>query len=86
MWTWMVRMVIQVHPSSSKVDLDIKTFKLVLQPGCSECGTGRESCRAARLRARLCCEGERGLGSEPELPRVRRGDHTTRYTAAHMIT
>ena len=72
-----VRVVIQVHPSSSKVDLDITTFKLELQPSCSGCG--RESCRAARLRARLCCEGEPGLGfGSEELPRVRRGD---RYTA-----
>ena len=84
MWTWMVRMVIQVHPSSSKVDLDITTFKLELQPSGSGCGTGRESCRAARLRARLCCcEVEAGLGKE-ELPRVRRGGDL--YTAAHMIT
>ena len=77
-----VRVVIQVHPSSSKVDLDITTFKLELQPSCSGCG--RESCRAARLRARLCCcEVEAGLGKE-ELPRVRRGGDL--YTAAHMIT
>ena len=53
----MVRVVIQVLSSSSKVDLDIKTFKLELQPSCSGCG--RESCRAARLRARLRCEGSR---------------------------
>ena len=79
-----VRVVIQVHPSSSKDDLDITTFKLELQPSCSGCG--RESCRAARLRARLCCEGSRVRLALARRSCQEYGGGTGRYTAAHMIT